>query len=424
MQELRACFETAAAQPPQHEENGTGYLSLRSARSARLEGRTALVQPLALYIHWPFCKSKCPYCDFNSHVRAGIDEARWRAALLRELDHGATQTRGRELGSIFFGGGTPSLMAPSTVAALLERAAAHWPFAPDIEITLEANPNSVEAARFRDLAAAGVNRLSLGVQALDDASLKFLGRGHDRAEALAAIELARANFPRFSFDLIYARPGQTLAAWQDELRRALTRAGDHLSVYQLTIEPGTAFATAHARGDFALPDEETQTALYETTQDMLGAAGLPAYEISNHARPGQESRHNLAYWRYRDYLGIGPGAHGRLTIGGDKYALVNHRLPETWLASVERDGGGTAQRALLLRDERRDEMAMMGLRLTAGLARDDVRAETGAEIEDIFERARLDALIGGGFLACDAAGLRATDAGRQRLNAVLAKLLG
>jgi oxygen-independent coproporphyrinogen-3 oxidase len=382
-----------------------------------------MAQPLALYIHWPFCKSKCPYCDFNSHVRAGVDEDRWRAALLRELDRGAAETHGRALTSIFFGGGTPSLMAPATVAALLDRAAAHWSFAPDIEITLEANPNSVEAARFRDIGAAGVNRLSLGVQALDDASLRFLGRGHDRGEALAAIELARANFSRFSFDLIYARPGQTLDAWRAELRAALALAGDHLSVYQLTIEPGTAFATAYARGDFVLPDEETQGALYEATQDMLDTAGLPAYEISNHARLGQESRHNLAYWRYHDYLGVGPGAHGRLTGGGDKFAVANHRAPETWLAAVERDGHGTAQRAALSARERRDEMAMMGLRLNDGLARDDVRAETGGEIETAFDRARLDPLIGGGFLELDGAGLRATAAGRQRLNAVLEKLL-
>jgi putative oxygen-independent coproporphyrinogen III oxidase len=381
------------------------------------------VNSLALYIHWPFCKSKCPYCDFNSHVRAGVDEARWRAGLLRELDRGAEETHGRELGSIFFGGGTPSLMAPATVAALLGRAAQHWSFAPDIEITLEANPNSVEAAKFRDIGAAGVNRLSLGVQALDDPSLRFLGRGHDRSEALAAIELARANFSRFSFDLIYARPGQTLDAWRGELQEALTRAGDHLSVYQLTIEQGTAFATAHARGDFVLPDEETQGALYEATQEMLGAAGLPAYEISNHARAGQESRHNLAYWRYRDYLGIGPGAHGRLTTTGEKFAIANHRAPETWLTAVERDGAGTATRTLLSPQERRDEMAMMGLRLTTGLARDDVRAETGGEIEAAFDATRLDALIGGGFLELDDAGLRATAAGRQRLNAVLERLL-
>jgi oxygen-independent coproporphyrinogen-3 oxidase len=378
---------------------------------------------LALYVHWPFCKSKCPYCDFNSHVRAGIDEARWRDALLRELDSAAAETGGRELGSIFFGGGTPSLMAPATVAALLERAARHWTLAPDVEITLEANPNSVEAARFRDLAAAGVNRLSLGVQALDDATLKFLGRGHDRGEALAAIDLARAHFPRFSFDLIYARPGQTLAAWEAELDLALRLAGDHLSVYQLTIEPGTAFATTHARGDFVLPDDETAGALYEATQDRLAAAGLPAYEISNHARPGQESRHNLAYWRYRDYLGVGPGAHGRIVRDGAKHAIVNHRAPEIWLRSVEQDGSGISQDTALTRDERRDEMAMMGLRLTTGLARDHVRAETGREIEQAFDPARLDPLIAGGFLECDADGLRATAAGRQRLNAVLEKLL-
>ena len=379
--------------------------------------------PLALYIHWPFCKSKCPYCDFNSHVRAGIDEARWRAALLRELDHAAAETPGRTLTSIFFGGGTPSLMAPATVAALLDRAARHWSFAPDIEITLEANPNSVEAARFRDLAAAGVNRLSLGVQALDDASLRFLGRGHDRAEALAAIDLARDNFARFSFDLIYARPGQTPASWQAELSTALSLAGDHLSVYQLTIEQGTAFATAYARGAFALPDEDTGGALYELTQDMLGAAGLPAYEISNHARAGQESRHNLAYWRYRDYLGIGPGAHGRLTVDGTKYALANHRAPETWLASVERDGHGGAQRTALTRQERRDEMTMMGLRLATGIARDTFEAETGITLDAAFDPAALGMLVDGGFLELDAAGLRATAAGRQRLNAVLQKLL-
>ncbi len=378
---------------------------------------------LALYIHWPFCKSKCPYCDFNSHVRASIDEPRWRAALLRELASGAEATRGRELGSIFIGGGTPSLMAPTTVAALLERAAAHWSFASDIEITLEANPNSAEAARFREIAAAGVNRLSLGVQALDDRALRFLGRGHDRAEALAAIELAHAHFARFSFDLIYARPNQTVAAWRSELGEALRRAGDHLSVYQLTIEPGTAFATAYARGDFELLDDDTQGALYEATQQVLGTAGLPAYEISNHARAGQESRHNLAYWRYRDYLGIGPGAHGRLTIDGGKYAIANHRVPETWLGAVERDARGSVARAALTAAERRNEMTMMGLRLAAGLSRHDFRTETGDEIETAFARDRLDALVGGGFLELDSAGLRATAAGRQRLNAVLERLL-
>ena len=380
--------------------------------------------PLALYVHWPFCKSKCPYCDFNSHVRASIDEARWRAALLTELERGGDELPGREIGSIFFGGGTPSLMEPATVGAIIDRAAARWNFAPDIEITLEANPNSAEAQRFKDFRAAGINRVSLGVQALDNASLKFLGRGHDRDEALAAIELARANFLRFSFDLIYARPGQTVAAWQAELDAALRLAGDHLSVYQLTIEQGTAFHTAHARGDFILPDEETAGVLYEMTQERLGAAGLPAYEISNHARAGEESRHNLAYWRYRDYLGLGPGAHGRITLDGEKFATANHRAPETWLAAVEANGHGTAQRTALSRDERREEMLMMGLRLREGIARDDFRHETGREIEDALAPEPLRDLRDGGFLALDETGLRATEAGRQRLNAVLARLLG
>ena len=256
-----------------------------------------MATPLALYIHWPFCKSKCPYCDFNSHVRERIDEPRWRAALLAELDHWAPVLKGRELVSIFFGGGTPSLMAPATAAALIERATQHWSAARDLEITLEANPTSVEASRFAELRAAGVNRVSLGVQALDDASLKFLGRGHNAGEARDAVKLAARLFDRFSFDLIYARPGQTLDAWRAELSAALAIAGNHLSLYQLTIEQGTAFATAFARGDFRLPDDETQGALYEATQETLAAAGLPAYEISNHARPGEECRHNLVYWR-------------------------------------------------------------------------------------------------------------------------------
>jgi oxygen-independent coproporphyrinogen-3 oxidase len=382
-----------------------------------------MAAPVALYIHWPFCKSKCPYCDFNSHVRASIDEARWRAALLAELDHWAPLLRGRELVSIFFGGGTPSLMAPATAAALIERAAQHWPVAGDVEITLEANPTSVEAARFAELRAAGVNRVSLGVQALEDAALKFLGRGHNAAEARGAVALAARHFPRFSFDLIYARPGHTLAAWRAELAAALTMAGDHLSLYQLTIEPGTAFASAFARGDFHLPDEEIQGALYEATQEMLATAGLRAYEISNHARPGQECRHNLVYWRYQDYLGIGPGAHGRLTLGGEKRALRNFRAPETWLGAVERAGQGVEETLTLSRDERRDEMLMMGLRLEEGIARAAFRAETGGDVEAVLDRERLVSLCESGFLVCDDAGLRATAAGRQRLNAVLAALL-
>jgi oxygen-independent coproporphyrinogen-3 oxidase len=381
------------------------------------------VPDLALYIHWPFCKSKCPYCDFNSHVRDGIEQRRWRDGLLAELEDAARETAGRRLGSIFFGGGTPSLMAPETVAALIERAGACWRVDADTEITLEANPTSVEAGRFRALAEAGVNRLSLGVQALDDSALRFLGRGHDAAEALAAIELARRSFPRFSFDLIYARPGQTEAAWRAELDRALALAGDHLSLYQLTIERGTAFATAFARGDFALPDDDRAGALYEETQARLEAAGLPAYEISNHARPGGESRHNLAYWRSEDYAGIGPGAHGRLTLGGRRVATRRHRAPETWLAAVERQGHGLEERAALAPDELLREVLMMGLRLTQGVSRARFRAATGRALETALDGARLADLIDGGFIVLDDAGLRATAAGRQRLNAVLALLI-
>jgi putative oxygen-independent coproporphyrinogen III oxidase len=376
----------------------------------------------ALYIHWPFCKSKCPYCDFNSHVRDGIEQGRWRSALLAELDHAAGETAGRRVTSVFFGGGTPSLMEPATVAALLDRTASRWIMAEDVEVTLEANPTSVEAARFAALRQAGVNRLSLGVQALDDRALRFLGRGHDAAEALAALALARRHFARYSFDLIYARPEQTMAQWQAELARAIELAGDHLSVYQLTIEPGTAFAAAYARGDWALPEDELAGDLYEATQERLAAAGLPAYEISNHARRGGECRHNLTYWRYGDYAGIGPGAHGRLTLGRDKFATRRHRAPETWLAAVERKGDGLEERVALTPAERREEMLMMGLRLSEGVARARFRAETGAEIEASLDQERLADLIAGGFLAQDAHGLRATAAGRQRLNAVLAAL--
>ncbi len=379
--------------------------------------------PFGIYIHWPFCASKCPYCDFNSHVRAAVDQAAWRRALLAELDHYVLETKDRTVSSIFFGGGTPSLMEPATVAALLDRIAALWPESDDLEVTLEANPNSVEAARFRDYRSAGVNRVSLGVQALDPAALSFLGRRHGVDEALAAIELARRHFSRFSFDLIYARPGQSLAAWAAELDRALALAGDHLSLYQLTIEAGTAFATAYGRGDFALPEDELGAALYELTQDRLTAAGLPAYEISNHARPGGESRHNLVYWRYGDYLGIGPGAHGRLTVNGTKIATRQRRAPETWLAAVTAEGHGTEERAAVAADERLPEMLMMGLRLAEPVPRARFRRECGAEPEEVLDAARLAPLIEGGFLVLDDSGLRATPAGRQRLNAVLRALL-
>jgi putative oxygen-independent coproporphyrinogen III oxidase len=379
---------------------------------------------LGVYVHWPFCLSKCPYCDFNSHVRERIDEARWRAALLAEIDRAAPRLTGRSIATIFFGGGTPSLMQPATVAAVIDRLAAHWPLAADVEITLEANPTSVEAERFAGFRAAGVNRVSLGVQALDDQALRFLGRGHDAAQARAALALAAKHFPRFSFDVIYARPGQSVQSWAGELRDALALAGDHLSVYQLTIEQGTAFASAYARGDFVLPDDEAQGALYETTQDLLARAGLTAYEISNHARDGGACRHNLVYWRYGDYLGLGPGAHGRLSLDGEKHALRNWRAPETWLRAIEAGGPGSEEDIVLDAGERRDEMLMMGLRLGEGVSRTHFRDELGSEIEAKLQPARLQGLIDGGFLELDAVSLRATQAGRQRLNAVLGELLG
>ena len=378
----------------------------------------------ALYIHWPFCRAKCPYCDFNSHVRERIDEARFRAALLSEIDHFAATTAGRLLTSIFFGGGTPSLMAAETVAALISRAQHHWNFAPDIEITLEANPNSAEAARFRDYAGAGVNRLSLGVQSFDDDALEFLGRLHGADEALSAIALAATTFPRFSFDLIYARPGQSESAWRDELNHALAFAGDHLSLYQLTIEENTGFERAVARGEFAPMDDNPAAALYEITREMMEAAGLPAYEISNYAKPKGESRHNLTYWRYGDYIGAGPGAHGRL--GGDegKAATRQIRAPEAWLEAVERSGHGIAEREELDAETRAAEMLMMGLRLTEGVREDSFALETGRTLDEALEPSRLAALIEGGYLERGDGNLRATASGRLRLNAVLARLLG
>jgi oxygen-independent coproporphyrinogen-3 oxidase len=399
----------------------------RDPRQREGEGAAAAnaePKPLAIYVHWPFCLSKCPYCDFNSHVREQVDHARWRAALTAEIDHYAARTAGRVVTSIFFGGGTPSLMEPATVAAVIDRVAGRWPVAHDVEITLEANPSSVESGRFAALALAGVNRVSLGVQALDDASLAFLGRRHNASEALDALGVAQRHFGRTSFDLIYARPAQTVAAWRAELAQAIAKGAEHLSVYQLTIEEGTRFATLAARGELDMPGEDTQAALYETTQDMLSAAGLPAYEISNHARPGAESRHNLTYWRYGDYVGIGPGAHGRLTVDGEKIATRAHRAPEIWLDRVEARGHGGHEDVPVTLSERRDEMLMMGLRLTEGVSRARLIDELGADVETLLDRSNLARLIDGGFLTLDGEALRATDAGRQRLNAVLAALLG
>lgn len=377
----------------------------------------------AIYIHWPFCKSKCPYCDFNSHVRERIDQQRWRAALVRELDHYADLTRGRTVTSVFFGGGTPSLMEPATAGAVLDRIAERWSVAPGLEVSLEANPTSVEADKFRAFRSAGINRVSLGIQALDDTALRFLGRQHSAGEATGAIGLAARIFDRFSFDLIYARPGQGVAAWESELRQALDHAVGHLSVYQLTIEEGTAFFPLHARGELVLPDEELAGDLYEATQTILGEAGLPAYEISNHARPGEESRHNLTYWRYGDYVGVGPGAHGRLTLDGGKVATRAHRAPEIWMERVERDGHGAATPDPIDRTARGTELLMMGLRLTEGVPLARLAEETGRDALSVLDPAALKRLVDGGFLEIDAERLRATHEGRQRLNAVLGTLL-
>ena len=379
--------------------------------------------PLGVYVHWPFCKSKCPYCDFNSHVRDGIEQARWRDALLKELEHAAHEAPGRRVETIFFGGGTPSLMAPETVAAVIERIKAQWDCAGEIEITLEANPTSVESDRFAALADAGVNRLSLGVQALDAGSLKFLGREHSAAEALAALDIARRHFSRFSFDLIYALPGQTPETWANELERALALASEHLSLYQLTIERGTRFFTDHARGAFALPDEDAGAAMFEATQARLTTAGLPAYEISNHARPGAACRHNLIYWRYQDYVGIGPGAHGRFAEGVTKRATRRASGPEAWLDAVERTGHGTAESTVVAGQDLVEEALMMGLRLADGIDRATFASVTGADPVAALGEARLAPLVEAGFLEIRPDRLSATPAGRQRLNALLERLI-
>ncbi|HEX8307566.1 MAG TPA: radical SAM family heme chaperone HemW [Allosphingosinicella sp.] len=364
----------------------------------------------ALYVHWPFCVSKCPYCDFNSHVRESIDQAAWRDALLRDMAWEADAFPGRGIASIFFGGGTPSLMEPATVAALIEAADRHWGLGPDVEITLEANPSSVEAARFADLARAGVNRVSLGLQALDDRSLRFLGRAHDSAEGLAALETARDCFGRVSFDLIYALPGQSEPAWAAELGRALAFGTGHLSLYQLTIEPGTRFAAMAARGELSARDPDEAAALYEMTQTMTEEAGLPAYEISNHARPGEESRHNLAYWRYRPYLGVGPGAHGRR--GG--CATQRHRKPENWLSALERNGHGICEETHLSPEEQATEALLMGLRLSEGV---EVEA-----VESRLDLMAVQRLEGHGLVVRTSGRLAVTPAGRLVLDGILAEI--
>ena len=380
---------------------------------------SALAAPLALYVHWPFCVSKCPYCDFNSHVRDKIDTEAWRKALLADMAHEAALTGGRPLTSIFFGGGTPSLMPPALVAELIAAADRHWGLAEDVEITLEANPNSVEAARFADLAAAGVNRVSLGLQALDNAALHFLGRAHDVDEGLAALDTAQRVFDRVSFDLIYARPDQSEADWQAELERALGFGTGHLSLYQLTIEPGTRFATLVAQGKLTPADPDHGATLYELTQAMTGAAGIPAYEISNHARAGQESRHNLTYWRYGDYIGIGPGAHGRRTGA----ATLRHKKPENWMGAVERNGHGAQSEEPLAGEDRAREALLMGLRLAEGVDLDRIAALSGIGVAKLVDERTIDQLIDIGLLHRKGAKLQVAAAGMLLLDAILPEIV-
>ena len=380
--------------------------------------------PLAVYVHWPFCARKCPYCDFNSHVRKEVDAARFGAALVREIETTAAHHPEHVVASIFFGGGTPSLMPADVVARVVDAVGTAWPVADDVEITLEANPSSAEAERFAGYRAAGVNRLSLGVQALDDGALRFLGRLHDVRTALAALGLALEVFPRVSADLIYARPGQTPDAWRRELARALALGVGHLSLYQLSIEPGTAFHRRAAAGAALAADPDRAADLYDLTQEMTAAAGLPAYEISNHARPGAESRHNLAYWQAGHYAGIGPGAHGRLSAaGGGVCAVANHRRPERWLAAVEAAGLGRERVEAIDPETRAREAVMMGLRLVRGIDKALFRARTGRALAAVVDMEAVHRLAGAGFLVDGSDRLAATPEGRPVLNALLRELL-
>ena len=381
------------------------------------------ITPIALYVHWPFCKAKCPYCDFNSHVRERIDAAAWTNALVAEIARLATEIGPRTLTSLFFGGGTPSLMEPATVAAVIETASRLWHPATDVEITLEANPTSVEATRLSDFRAAGVNRLSLGIQALDDAQLRFLGREHSAREALAALELAARLFERYSFDLIYALPGHDLPGWQRDLDRALNLAGDHLSLYQLTIEDNTPFAAAVRRGDWRPLDDDAAADLYAATGAALDRAGFTAYEVSNYARPGGESRHNLTYWRYGDYAGVGPGAHGRLTLAREKWATEQIRTPEAWLAAAVSKGSADRRRTSLSPRERAEEALLLGLRLAEGVPLARIEAEYGGSPADVINQRALSELTEDGLLTLCDGWLRASDDGRLLLDSVLGRLL-
>ena len=378
-----------------------------------------MAEPLALYVHWPFCVSKCPYCDFNSHVRDSVDQAVWQGALLADLRHEADLLPGRPVGSIFFGGGTPSLMPPATVAAVIAAAEAEWGLTQDCEITLEANPNSVEVANFADLAAAGVNRVSIGVQSFDTQVLEFLGRAHSEDEARRAIATAQEHFSRVSFDLIYARPGQTMAAWESELAQALAFGTDHLSLYQLTIEPGTRFATLAAKGDLVIPDGDAAADLFDATQAMTRAAGLPRYEVSNHARVGQESRHNLAYWRYADYAGVGPGAHGR-RLG---QATERHKKPENFIAAVTRNGHGLKVESDLPAHEGATEAMLMGLRLTEGIDLARIEARSGLARAAFVDADAVGRLAGQGLMRVAGDRMAVTDEGILLLDSILSAVV-
>ncbi len=387
---------------------------------AKMRPDDADAPAFGVYIHWPFCLSKCPYCDFNSHVRhAVIDETRFVRAFATEIAAAAARVPGRTVSTIFFGGGTPSLMQPATVGAILDAVGGHWTVAPDAEVTLEANPTSVEATRFRGYRAAGINRVSLGVQALDDAALGALGRLHSAREALDAVAVARKTFERYSVDLIYARPGQTPEAWRAELEQAIAEAAEHLSLYQLTIEAETPFAALHAAGKLAVPDDDTARALYDATQEVCAARGLPAYEVSNHARPGAACRHNLVYWRGHEYAGIGPGAHGRLDIGGVRHATATEKRPESWLMRVEANGHGLVTDDVLTLSERADEFLLMGLRLAEGIDPRRYAVLAGRPLDP----ERIAALAEHGLIVIDSAGrLRVTPEGFPVLDAVVADL--
>jgi oxygen-independent coproporphyrinogen-3 oxidase len=383
-----------------------------------------LSRPFGIYVHWPFCVSKCPYCDFNSHVRESVDHAAWSDALTAELRHYAAMIPGRTVESVFFGGGTPSLMEPETVQAVLDQIVKSWRVKNHLEVTLEANPTSAEAGKFRDFRQAGINRVSIGIQSLYDKDLKFLGRAHDAAQGRAAIGMAGSIFDRYSFDLIYARPEQTVQDWQTELEAALKLSGGHLSLYQLTIEKGTAFHTMHARGDFEIPESDLAGDFYELTQTVMEGAGMPAYEISNHAKPDHESRHNMIYWRYGDYVGAGPGAHGRLTLDdGRKIGTRAHSAPEAWLERVRAQGHGAHPYEDLSREQRFIEAVMMGLRMRGGVSLDNLSAEAGQPWQAVIDGKKIDALAAEGLLVQDGDTLRPTVQGMQRLNGILGYLL-